>query len=235
MTEKLCKKCGMPGEFYIGRNVCKKCIQKEAHINRRGKDYWQENEEKFGYLGDRAKCRICGRVYYFLGAHLKAHGVEEFQYKDEFEILHSLPLCVSDFSKWRKEDCVRLRYEGKIKTPKNFVTSIRNIGTKMPPAAKKTILQYIKNRIAVSDNTRKKMSMAAKNRTKETKDKIGKSVSKYYSKIAVYSKCDNCGKDFRIRKSKLNQKHHLCSRKCFREFVNNPKNLWLNHTKLKQK
>lgn len=110
----------------------------------RTKLYWNKLEKEYGHLGDRAKCRICGRVYIYLGGHLKFHHLTEMEYKDKFEILHSLPLCVEEFSERRRKQEVLMRENKILITTDRFIKSKRNTGRKPTPGQIKAYPETMK-------------------------------------------------------------------------------------------
>lgn len=190
------------------------------------KSYYRQMEEKYGHLGDRVKCRICGEIYIFLGVHVaKTHKMTAEQYKDEFDLLHLFPLCTeelsSDFSSSTKKNIEK----GKLKTTNSFLVSERNKGIRMSDVSKKVIGD--KNRHPKNETAKRNMSVAAKSRTEEHNQKIGLATKKYWLKKAVFLNCSVCGEPVRVTTQRMKQSHVFCNKECFMKYMKNPNNSWL--------
>lgn len=198
------------------------------------KSYWLAMEDEFGQYGDRAKCRVCGRVYKFLGAHIKAHDLTEMEYKDKFFILHSLPLCIPETSA-KLSESTRARIEkGELATDEmveNLVSSSRMSGKTQSPAA----LESLKERNLDSESKEqiRKLGRYWKNREKEPEHirRIANSLKRYYAEDMpkIESTCDQCGKSI-FRSTSRTRTRNFCNRRCFAAYTK-MNNSWVRHIK----
>lgn len=143
------------------------------------KAYWAKVEREYGYLGDRVRCRVCGKHFEFLGAHLKVHHLTEMEYKDKFELLHSLPLCIDKLSSLFSEKTTSRINDGTLKAVDGFFSSKRNFGKEKPKKAKE-ILSIAQSKRVRTVEERNKMSAYAKNRTQEHRNKISVGIKSFY-------------------------------------------------------
>lgn len=191
-------------------------------------------EDEFGRYGDRAKCRVCGRVYKFLGAHIKAHDLTEMEYKDKFFILHSLPLCIPETSaKFSESTCARIE-KGELATDEmveNLVSSIRMNGKSQSPAA----LESLKERNSSSERKKQISELGRywKNKKKEPEHirRIANSLKKHYAENMpkIEFTCDQCGNPI-FRSASRTRTRNFCSKNCFAAYTK-MNNSWVRHIK----
>jgi len=84
-------------------------------VTNKPKSYWRQIELKYGHLGDRTNCYICGRCFQFLGRHIFVHNITAVEYKDRFGILRKTPLCADDFSNRLAKELVERKESGILK------------------------------------------------------------------------------------------------------------------------
>jgi hypothetical protein len=156
------------------------------------KAYWAKVEREYGYLGDRVRCRVCGKHFEFLGAHLKVHHLTEMEYKDKFELLHSLPLCIDKLSSLFSEKTTSRINDGTLKAVDGFFSSKRNFGKEKPKKAKENLSIAQSKRVRTVEE-RNKMSAYAKNRTQEHRNKISVGIKSFYRRAHLTKRAPDAG------------------------------------------
>lgn len=197
------------------------------------KSYWREMEDKYGWQGDRVKCRICGKVSLFLGSHIvKAHQILADDYKDMFGLLRSFPLVSEELGSEFSYFNAKHREEGKVITPETFFTSERNKGMEQPGAARKIMIEHSRNQV-MTDEIRNSISVAQKKRFKnispEKKADWIKKIKATYAKRAIYINCDQCGKPVRVSPSRMKRRYIFCNQQCLIDYSRDPNRDWFGH------
>lgn len=177
----------------------------------------------YAQYGDRSICKICSRVYKSLGMHIRVHNLTEEEYKDKFELMRTLPLCVPELSIVFAVDANHLREEN-ILPDKEFSSRLGKARKGHSPvvttATRKFRVKFGKSRKGIL--TLEQLEEKSK-RTKEfylihpeVKRSISNSLVEYYStrRNLVDLVCEQCGKKYQRVKSKQNKKHNFCNKKC---------------------
>lgn len=202
----------------------------------RRKAYWDEIASLLDGEKDRYECRICGRLFVFLGAHLKAHGLYEMEYKDQFGILHGLPLCVPSQSELRRNITTQKIDQGLLYTPEQaekFRSSKRNEGRQQPIQAIQSLVKK-KTGIPMSSEARAKMSEYAKKRANGHNEKISQGLIELNRPRYETFQCSYCGRENLVPPNQVRKKKgktRFCDSRCYFAYIRLHGLSWANHTR----
>jgi rRNA maturation endonuclease Nob1 len=182
------------------------------------KKYYRELEKKYGHLKESCRCQICDRVFSGLGYHIKAHGYTEERYKDEFEIMRTVPLVAPDISTKLSKNAHRMIKDGLLAQEIQSIGKARKGKRPLVTIATRKFRRKNINMKISAERRSLIMNLTYANHP-EIKKKISNTLKVFYAPLKLKKVCDNCGKDVFKQESKIkNQKHSFCNKKCFFEW-----------------